>query len=75
MIYVNIYRFHRLFLLRTALEVKKISKVVFMKRLADLRPLLVEAHTILGWEPEGSIEHTRSETYFYVFNKLKNIIN
>jgi hypothetical protein len=51
--------FYRLFLLRTALEMKTITKVVFLKRLADLRPLLIESQTILAWEPEGSIENSR----------------
>jgi hypothetical protein len=48
-----------LFLLRTALETKKILRPAFLKRLSELRPLLMEAATILSWEPQGSIEHAR----------------
>ena len=48
-----------LFLLRSKLESKEISKSVFVRRLAGYRETLLEAKTILEFEPEGSIEAAR----------------
>ena len=49
----------RLFLLRNRLDCNEITKPQYMKKVASLRPPLAEAVTILGFEPEGSLEASR----------------
>ena len=49
----------KMFLLRNQLESNVITKAQYMKKLASLRAPLAEAVTILGFEPEGSLEAHR----------------
>ena len=49
----------KLFLLRNSLDCNKITKPQYTKKVASLRAPLAEAVTILGFEPEGSLEATR----------------
>ena len=49
----------KMFILRSRLEAGQSSKSQFVRRLAGLRPQLVEAITILGFEPAGSLEASR----------------
>lgn len=64
----------KLFLLRTQLESKEISKSVFVRRLAGFRETLMEAKTILGFEPEGSIEASRLESVKSFLSQLDQVV-
>ena len=63
-----------LFLLRSKLESKEISKSTFVRRLAGMRSSLEEARMILGFEPEGSIESARLESVKTFIKQLDNVV-
>ena len=64
----------KLFLLRSKLESKEISKSVFVRRLAGFRTILVEAKTILEFEPQGSIEASRLESVNNFLTQLDQVV-
>jgi len=64
----------KLFLLRSKLETKEISKSVFVRRLAGFRTILVEAKTILEFEPQGSIEAARLESVNNFLSQLDQVV-
>ena len=63
-----------LFLLRSKLESKQISKSTFVRKLAGFRASLEEARMILGFEPEGSIESSRLESVKTFIKQLDNVV-
>ena len=63
-----------LFLLRSKLESKEISKSTFVRRLAGFRTTLVEARTILEFEPPGSIEAARLESVNNFLAQLDQVV-
>ena len=63
------------FLLRCRLEAKESSKSQFVRRLASLRAPLVEAIAILGYEPEGSLEHARVLLAHKYLKQLDSVVN
>ena len=63
-----------LFLLRSKLESKQISKSTFVRKLAGFRSSLEEARMILSFEPEGSIESSRLESVKTFIKQLDNVV-
>ena len=63
-----------LFLLRSKLESKEISKSTFVRKLAGFRSSLEEARMILSFEPEGSIESSRLESVRTFIKQLDNVV-
>ena len=63
-----------LFLLRSKLESKGISKSTFVRKLAGFRSILDEAKTILGFEPEGSIEESRLRSVNSFLKQLDQVV-
>jgi len=63
-----------LFLLRSKLESKEISKSTFVRRLAGFRTTLIEAKTILEFEPPGSIEAARLESVNNFLAQLDQVV-
>ena len=73
MFLVERYTAH-LFLLRSKLESKQISKSTFVRKLAGFRSSLEEARMILSFEPEGSIESSRLESVRTFIKQLDNVV-
>ena len=63
-----------LFLLRSKLESKEISKSTFVRKVAGLRKVLEEAELILGFEPEGSIEGARLKSVKTFIKQLDQVV-
>ena len=63
-----------LFLLRSKLESKQISKSTFVRKLAGFRSSLEEARMILSFEPEGSIESARLQSVKTFIKQLDNVV-
>ena len=64
----------RTFLLRSQLESGRSSKSQFVRRLAGLRPQLLEAQEVLGREPEGSLEASRREQALGYLSQLEGVV-
>ena len=63
-----------LFLLRSKMETKEISKSIFVRRLAGFRKTLEEAALILGFEPDGSMENARLQSVKTFLKQLDQVV-
>ena len=63
-----------LFLLRSKMETKEISKSTFVRRLAGFRKTLEDAALILGFEPEGSLENARLQSVKTFMKQLDQVV-
>lgn len=64
----------QLFLLRSKLESKEISKSTFVRKIAGFRSTLEEAELILGFEPDGSIEAARLKSVKTFLKQLDQVV-